>query len=63
MDHLCYFYFVSVALSCLFIIDLWSTAGKGLTSCMSCVSEIFLYFCQFLMCCPESVVVLKCIDS
>ena len=32
VDHLCYLYLVFVMLSCLFIVALWSPAGKGLTS-------------------------------
>ena len=32
MDHLCYLCLVFVMLSCLFIVALWSPAGKGLTS-------------------------------
>ena len=32
MDHLCYFSIVFVMLSRLFIVALWSSAGKGLTS-------------------------------
>ena len=32
MDHLCYFCLVIVMLLRLFIVALWSSAGKGLTS-------------------------------
>ena len=34
MDHFWYLCFVSVMLSCLFIVALWSPAGKGLFSCV-----------------------------
>ena len=38
MDHLCYFRLVFAMLLCrLFIDALWSPAGKGLTSWLSCV--------------------------
>ena len=37
MDHLCYFCIVFVMLSRLLISALWSPAGKGLTSWLSCV--------------------------
>ena len=37
MDPFCYLCFVSVVLSCLFIEALWSPAGKGLSSWLSCV--------------------------
>ena len=35
MDHFCYLCFVFVMFSCLFIVALWSPAGKGLTSWLS----------------------------
>ena len=31
VDHLCYLFLVFVMLSCLFIANLWSHSGKGLT--------------------------------
>ena len=34
MDHFCYLCSVFVMLSRLFIVALWSPAGKGLTSCL-----------------------------
>ena len=37
VDHLCYLCFVFVMFTCLVIAALWSPAGKGLTSCLSCV--------------------------
>ena len=39
MDHFCSFGFmlVSVVMLCLFFVALWSSAGKGLTSWLSCV--------------------------
>ena len=47
-NHFCYlcFMFVFVMLSCLFLAALWSPAGKGLTSRLSCVLS-FLLFCHF----------------
>ena len=42
---------VCVVLSCLFRAALWSPAGKGLTSWLSCV--VFLVFCHF----PKRVLV------
>ena len=43
----------------LFIADLWSHAGKGLTSWLSFVT----FNCVFVMWYPGSGVVLDCIDS
>ena len=37
VDPFCYLCFVSVMLSCLFFAALWSSAGKGLVSWLSCV--------------------------
>ena len=48
--------------SCLFLEDLWSPAGEGLTSWLSCL-DVFLVFCHFPIWCPASGVVLDCIDS
>ena len=62
MDHFCYLYFVFVMHSCLFSAALWSPAGKGLTSCLSCVLS-FVVFCHFFVWYPASGVVLDCIDS
>ena len=47
MDHLSYLCLMFVMLSCLFIADLWSPAGKRLTSCLlfmmfNCVVVTFL---------------------
>ena len=47
VDHFCYLCFVCVMLSCLFIAALWSSAGKGLTSWLSCVW--CFVFCRFPM--------------
>ena len=47
-------YFVFVMLSCLFLAALWSPAGKGLTSLLSCVL-CFLVFCLFPIKCPGQV--------
>ena len=56
--------FLSI-LSCLSnLAALWSRVGKGLTSWLSCVRDIFLCFCRhFPIRCPGSGVVLYCIDS
>ena len=62
MDHFCYLCFVFVMLSCPFIATLWSPAGKGLTSWLSCM-YVFVCFCYFPMWCLGSVVVIDCIDS
>ena len=45
MDRFCKlcFMLVFVVMSCLFFVALWSPAGKGLTSWLSCV----LYFVTF----------------
>ena len=49
------------AMSCLFICDLWSPAGKGLTSWLSfVVSTVSLSLSHWY---PGSGVVLDCIDS
>ena len=39
MDRFCYLCFMleCVVLWCLFLVALWSTAGKGLTSWLSCL--------------------------
>ena len=52
-------YFVLV---CLFLAALWSPAGKGLTSWLSCM-WCFLVFCHFPTWCPGSGVVFDCINS
>ena len=36
-DQFCYLCFVLVMFSCLFVVAMWSPAGKGLTSWLSCV--------------------------
>ena len=59
VDHFCYFCFVFVMLSCLFIAALWSPAGKGLISLLSSV-WCFIVFCHFHVWCPGSGVVLDC---
>ena len=43
VDHCCYLGFVSVMLSYSFIVALWSPAGKGLTSWLSCVRCFFVF--------------------
>ena len=43
VNHFCYLCFVSVMLSCLIIADLWSTAGKGLTSLISCMWYLLVF--------------------
>ena len=62
MDQFWYACFVFVLLSCLFIAALWSPAGKGLTSWLSCICYLLLCFCHFPMWCPGSDVVLDFID-
>ena len=57
MDHFCYLYFVVVMLSCLLNAALWSPAGKGLTSWLSCVRS-FVVFCHFPVWCAGLGVVL-----
>ena len=49
-------------LICLFNAALWSPAGRGLASWLSCV-WCFVVFCHFPMWYPGSCVVLDCIDS
>ena len=46
MDPLCYLCFMSVMQSCLFLEAVWSPAGKGLTSWLSCMwcSCVFVTF-------------------
>ena len=47
MDHLCYFYLVSICFHArLFAAALWSPAGKGLTSWLSfvmCICDVFTF--------------------
>ena len=62
MDHFCFLCFVSAMLSCLCNAALRSSAGKGLTSWLSIVCDVFLCFCHFPTWCPGSGVVLDCID-
>ena len=47
MDRFCSlcFMFVCVVILCMFFVALWSSAGKGLTSWLSCV-----VFCHFPKC-------------
>ena len=58
-SFLCYLCLVFVMLSRLFNAVLWSSAGKGLTSCLWCL----IVFCHFPMWYPRSGVVLDCIES
>ena len=51
VSYVC-FILVCDVLSCLFLAALWSPAGKGLTSRLSCVL-CFLAFCHF----PKSILV------
>ena len=51
-----------VMLSCLFLAALWSSAGKGLTSLLSCM-RCFLCFCHFPIWCTGSGVVFDFTDS
>ena len=52
MDHLCDLFLVFVMLSRLFIVALWSPAGKGLTSWLSFVmfNCFFLTFPHGILC-------------
>ena len=61
MDHFCYLCFVFVLFSCLFIVALWSPAGKLAHGSFVC--DVILCFCYFLMWCPGSGLLLDCIDS
>ena len=47
-------------LSCLFLVEFWSPAGKGLTSWLSYMLY-FLEFCHFPIWCPGSGFVFDCI--
>ena len=62
MAHFCYLCFAFVMLSCMFIVALWSPAGKGLTPLLSCV-RCFIVCCHFPVWCPGSGVGLDCIYS
>ena len=44
VGHFCNSCFVSVMLPCLFIAAIGSPARKGLTSCLSCICDIFFVF-------------------
>ena len=57
MDHFCYLCLVFIEFSCLFIVALWSPAGKGLTSWLTRMRR-FIVFCHFPKWCPGSGVVL-----
>ena len=57
------FVFITCILSCLVLAALSSPAGKGLTSWLSCVCDVFLCFCHFPIWCLGSGMVLDCIDS
>ena len=64
VDHFCYLWlsYVLVFSSCLLIVALWSPAGKGLTSWLSC-GWCFIVFCYFPMRCYGSGMEFDCIDS
>ena len=62
MDLFCYFCFVFVMFSCLFILALWSPAGKGLASWLSCTGCVIV-FCHFPIWYPGSGVVLDFTNS
>ena len=47
MDHVCYLCFLFVVLSCLFVIVLWSPAGKGLTPRLFCVLCFIIFLLLF----------------
>ena len=61
LDLFCYLCFVSAMLSCLFFAAVSSPAGKGLTSCLSCMWCFCV--CHFPIWCTGSGVGLDCIDS
>ena len=44
MDHFCYLCFVFVLFSCLFIVALWSPAGKICPMALLCV----MFYCVFV---------------
>ena len=48
MDHLCYLCLVFAMLSCLFISDFLSPAGKGLTSWLSFICVFVTFPCGIL---------------
>ena len=57
MDPFCYLFFVFVMLPCLFI------ACLERADLLALLSHVFFWFCHLSMWCPESGVVLDCIDS
>ena len=63
MDPFCYLCFVFVMLSCLFIAGLWSPDWKGLNPWLSFVWCFLMLLSLFYVVCPESGVVLYCINS
>ena len=48
MGSLCYLCFVFVMLSCLFIVALWSPAGKGLAPCLFLCVMFVTFTCGVL---------------
>ena len=62
MDLFCYFCFVFVMFSYLFILALWSPAGKGLASWLSFMGCVIV-FCHFPIWYPGSGVVLDFTNS
>ena len=51
VDHFCCLCFVFAVFSCLFIVALWSSAGKGLTSWLSCVWCFIVFLTLFHVVC------------
>ena len=62
VDHFCYLCFMFVKFSCLFVVALWSPAGKALTSWLSCVRCFIVILLLSYVLCPGSDVVLDCIN-
>ena len=60
MNLLLLFMFIFVILLCLFLLAVWSPAGKSLGSL---VCDVFLCFCHFSFRYTRSGVVIVCIDS
>ena len=50
VDHFCSLCFVFVVFSCIFIVAVWSPAGKGLTSLLSCVYVFLSHVVSWVRC-------------
>ena len=60
ITQLWFHYFLPITL---FLVALWSLAGKGLSSWLFFVCHFFFGFCHFPILCPRSGVVFDCIYS